>query len=56
MAKAKRRTRSPKKTHMGRDRGRPVTHDYIRDIAGLARTKGKLLKALIAEKAKEREL
>jgi AbrB family looped-hinge helix DNA binding protein len=34
----------------------PITDDYIRNMAGMAGTKGKLLKALMAEKAKEREL
>jgi AbrB family looped-hinge helix DNA binding protein len=35
---------------------KPITDDYIRSMAGMARTKGKLLKALMNEKAKEREL
>ena len=34
----------------------PITDDYIRKMAGMAGTKGKLLKALMEEKAKEREL
>ena len=35
---------------------KPITDDYIRSMAGMTRTKGKLLKALMADKAKEREL
>ena len=35
---------------------RPVTDEYIRSLAGITGTKGKLLKALMEEKAKEREL
>jgi len=35
---------------------KPITDDYIRNMAGIAGTKGKLLKALMVEKAKEREL
>lgn len=35
---------------------KPITDDYIRNMAGMAGTKGKLLKALMEEKAKEREL
>jgi AbrB family looped-hinge helix DNA binding protein len=35
---------------------KPITDDYIRNMAGMAGTKGKLLKALMNEKAKEREL
>ena len=35
---------------------RPVTDEYLRSLAGIAGTKGKLLKALMKEKAKEREL
>lgn len=34
----------------------PITDDYIRSMAGFIGTKGKLLKALMEEKAKEREL
>lgn len=34
----------------------PITDDYIRNMAGMAGTKGKLLKTLMAAKAKEREL
>ena len=34
----------------------PITDDQIRNMAGMAGTKGKLLKALMAGKAKEREL
>jgi hypothetical protein len=33
-----------------------ITDDYIRNMAGMAGTKGKLLKALMGAKAKEREL
>jgi AbrB family looped-hinge helix DNA binding protein len=32
---------------------KPITDDYIRNMAGMAGTKGKLLKALMEEKAKE---
>jgi AbrB family looped-hinge helix DNA binding protein len=35
---------------------KPITDDYIRSMAGMAGTKGKLLKALKKEKVKEREL
>ena len=35
---------------------KPITDDYIRSMAGTTRTKGKLLKALMVDKAKEREL
>ena len=35
---------------------RPVTDEYLRSLAGITGTKGKLLKALMEEKAKEREL
>ena len=35
---------------------KPTTDDYIRNMAGMAGTKGKLLKALMNEKSKEREL
>ena len=35
---------------------KPITDDYIRNMAGMAGTKGKLLKSLMNEKAKEREL
>jgi AbrB family looped-hinge helix DNA binding protein len=35
---------------------KPVTDDYIESMAGMARTKGKLLKALAREKARERKL
>jgi len=34
---------------------KPITDDYIRNMAGMAGTKGKLLKALMAEKAKDHE-
>ena len=35
---------------------KPVTDDYIRSMAGIAGTKGRLLKALAREKARERKL
>jgi AbrB family looped-hinge helix DNA binding protein len=35
---------------------RPVTDEYLQSLAGIIGTKGKLLKALMEEKAKEREL
>jgi AbrB family looped-hinge helix DNA binding protein len=35
---------------------KPITDDYIRSMAGMTGTKGKLLKALKEEKAKERAL
>jgi AbrB family looped-hinge helix DNA binding protein len=35
---------------------RPVTDEYLRSLAGIMGTKGKLLTALMEEKAKEREL
>ena len=35
---------------------KPITDEYIRSMAGIAGTKGKLLRALMEEKAKEREL
>ena len=35
---------------------RPVTDEYLRSLAGITGTKGRLLKALVEEKAKEREL
>jgi len=34
----------------------PLTDDFIRRTAGILGTKGKLLKALMDEKAREREL
>ncbi len=34
---------------------KPITDEYIRSMAGITGTKGKLLKALMEEKAKERE-
>ena len=34
---------------------RPITDEYLQSLAGIAGTKGKLLKALMEEKAKERE-
>lgn len=33
-----------------------ITDEYLRSMAGITGTKGKLLKALMEEKAKEREL
>ena len=35
---------------------KPITDEYIQKMAGMAGTKGKLLRALMEEKAKEREL
>jgi AbrB family looped-hinge helix DNA binding protein len=35
---------------------RPVTDQYLRSLAGITGTKGKLLKALMEEEAKEQEL
>ena len=35
---------------------KPITDEYIRSMAGMTGTKGKLLKALREEKAKERVL
>ena len=35
---------------------RPITNEYIQSLAGITGTKGKLLKALMREKAKERAL
>jgi AbrB family looped-hinge helix DNA binding protein len=35
---------------------KPITDEYIRGMAGVIGTKGRLLKALKEEKAKEREL
>lgn len=35
---------------------KPITDEYIQKMAGMTGTKGKLLKALMEEKAKEREL
>ena len=35
---------------------KPITDEYIRTMAGITGTKGKLLKALKEEKAKERAL
>ncbi|MBM4325135.1 MAG: AbrB/MazE/SpoVT family DNA-binding domain-containing protein [Deltaproteobacteria bacterium] len=35
---------------------KPITDEYIRSMAGITGTKGKLLKALREEKAKERAL
>lgn len=35
---------------------RPITDEYLQSLAGVTGTKGKLLKALMEEKAKEREL
>jgi len=35
---------------------KPITDDYLRNMAGMAGTKGKLLKALMEGKAREREL
>ena len=35
---------------------KPITDDYIQSMAGMAGTKGRLLKALAKEKARERKL
>jgi AbrB family looped-hinge helix DNA binding protein len=35
---------------------RPLTDEYLRSLTGITGTKGRLLKALLKEKAKEREL
>ena len=35
---------------------KPITDDYIRSMAGMTRTKGKLLRALMKDKAKDRRL
>jgi len=35
---------------------RPLTDEYLHSLAGITGTKGKLLNALMDEKAKEREL
>ncbi len=35
---------------------RPVTDEYLRSLAGITGTKGKLLKALMEEKSRERDL
>lgn len=35
---------------------KPITDEYIRTMAGMTGTKGRLLKTLMEEKAKEREL
>jgi len=35
---------------------RPITDEYIQSLVGITGTKGKLLKALMEEKTKEREL
>jgi len=34
---------------------KPITDKYIQSMAGMARTRGRLLKALMEEKAKARE-
>ena len=34
---------------------KPITDEYIHNMAGMAGTKGRLLKALMEEKVKERE-
>ena len=34
---------------------KPITDKYIQSMAGMAHTRGRLLKALMEEKAKERE-
>ncbi len=35
---------------------KPITNEYIRAMVGFTKTNGKLLKALMKEKAKEKEL
>ena len=35
---------------------KPITDEYLRNMAGITGTKGRLLKALMEEKAKERNL
>jgi AbrB family looped-hinge helix DNA binding protein len=35
---------------------KPITDDYIQSMAGMAGTRGRLLKALAKEKARERKL
>ena len=35
---------------------KPITNEYIQKMAGMSGTKGKLLKALMEAKAKERQL
>jgi AbrB family looped-hinge helix DNA binding protein len=35
---------------------RPITDEYIRNLAGITGTKGRLRQALMEEKAKEREM
>ena len=35
---------------------RPITDEYLRSLAGIMRTKGRLLTALRKDKAREREL
>ncbi len=35
---------------------KPITDEYIQSMAGATGTKGRLLKALMGEKAREREL
>ena len=50
MPSRRRRKSSPKK---GTQLVKPITDEYIRSMAGMAGTKGKLLKALMKEKAKD---
>ncbi|HWP60171.1 MAG TPA: AbrB/MazE/SpoVT family DNA-binding domain-containing protein [Candidatus Acidoferrales bacterium] len=35
---------------------KPITDEYLRSMAGISGTKGRLLQALMQDKAKEREL
>ena len=35
---------------------KPITDDYIQSMAGMTRTKGRLLRALAKEKTRERKL
>ena len=50
---SKRRRKSSLKK--GTQVAKPFTDEYIRSMAGIAGTKGKLLKVLMEEKRKERE-
>jgi len=48
--------RRKKKNYMkpGEPAFKPITDEYIRSMVGITGTKGKLLKALMREKSKER--
>jgi len=56
MAHHKRKRPKNRSLRYGESAIKPITDDYIRNMAGMAGTKGKLLEALMAAKAKEREL